>query len=265
MLVSKLRVVFENASGEVELWNKAASAQVERSCANAAAASRAGARRWSASRPPPASWSSASPSSSAGPAPGRACSARAGRAAPSRRWPRAQRAAPMTPPPAERRSRAGAARVLAQPPRRCPAARRHSRSACMRWQRSHGRHGLPWQGTRDPYRVWLSEIMLQQTQVATVLDYYARFLQRFPDVRGAGRRAAGRRAGAVERPGLLQPRAQPAPLRAGGGGRARRRFPAQQRRRWRSCPASAARPPRRSPPSASASAWPSSTATSSAC
>jgi len=51
------------------------------------------------------------------------------------------------------------------------------------WQATHGRHDLPWQRTRDPYRVWLSEIMLQQTQVATVLDYYARFLQRFPDVR----------------------------------------------------------------------------------
>lgn len=50
------------------------------------------------------------------------------------------------------------------------------------WQRSHGRHTLPWQNTRDPYRVWLSEIMLQQTQVATVLDYYARFLARFPGV-----------------------------------------------------------------------------------
>ena len=50
------------------------------------------------------------------------------------------------------------------------------------WQREHGRHGLPWQGTRDPYRVWLAEVMLQQTQVVTVLDYYARFLARFPDV-----------------------------------------------------------------------------------
>jgi A/G-specific adenine glycosylase len=50
------------------------------------------------------------------------------------------------------------------------------------WQRRHGRHGLPWQDTRDPYRVWLSEIMLQQTQVTTVLAYYERFLQRFPDV-----------------------------------------------------------------------------------
>jgi len=52
----------------------------------------------------------------------------------------------------------------------------------IRWQRQHGRHDLPWQGTRDPYRVWLSEIMLQQTQVATVVDYYLRFVQRFPSV-----------------------------------------------------------------------------------
>jgi A/G-specific adenine glycosylase len=50
------------------------------------------------------------------------------------------------------------------------------------WQRRHGRHDLPWQGTRDPYRLWLSEVMLQQTQVATVVEYYARFLTRFPDV-----------------------------------------------------------------------------------
>ncbi len=52
----------------------------------------------------------------------------------------------------------------------------------VRWQQTHGRSNLPWQNTRDPYRVWLSEIMLQQTQVTTVLDYYARFLQRFPTV-----------------------------------------------------------------------------------
>lgn len=52
----------------------------------------------------------------------------------------------------------------------------------LRWQALHGRKDLPWQGTQDPYRVWLSEIMLQQTQVVTVRDYYARFVQRFPDV-----------------------------------------------------------------------------------
>ena len=52
----------------------------------------------------------------------------------------------------------------------------------VQWQAVHGRNHLPWQQTRDPYRVWLSEIMLQQTQVTTVLGYYERFLQAFPDV-----------------------------------------------------------------------------------
>ena len=55
------------------------------------------------------------------------------------------------------------------------------------WQRRDGRHDLPWQGTRDPYRVWLSEVMLQQTQVSTVIPYYGRFLERFPDVRALAR------------------------------------------------------------------------------
>jgi A/G-specific adenine glycosylase len=52
----------------------------------------------------------------------------------------------------------------------------------LAWQEMHGRSGLPWQGIQDPYCVWLSEIMLQQTQVITVLGYYARFLERFPNV-----------------------------------------------------------------------------------
>ena len=50
------------------------------------------------------------------------------------------------------------------------------------WQKRHGRSGLPWQGTRDPYRIWVSEIMLQQTQVAAVIPYYERFLARFPTI-----------------------------------------------------------------------------------
>ncbi|MDH5263240.1 MAG: A/G-specific adenine glycosylase [Betaproteobacteria bacterium] len=50
------------------------------------------------------------------------------------------------------------------------------------WQRRHGRSDLPWQGTRDPYRIWVSEIMLQQTQVATAIPYFERFMARFPDV-----------------------------------------------------------------------------------
>jgi A/G-specific adenine glycosylase len=53
-------------------------------------------------------------------------------------------------------------------------------AAVIGWQKQHGRHALPWQNTRDAYRIWLSEIMLQQTQVAAVLTYYARFLERFP-------------------------------------------------------------------------------------
>jgi A/G-specific adenine glycosylase len=51
------------------------------------------------------------------------------------------------------------------------------------WQRQHGRHDLPWQNTRDPYRIWLSEIMLQQTQVVSVIPYYHRFLERWPTLR----------------------------------------------------------------------------------
>lgn len=50
------------------------------------------------------------------------------------------------------------------------------------WQKTHGRHDLPWQNTRDPYKVWLSEIMLQQTQVVTVKDYFLRFLAAHPTV-----------------------------------------------------------------------------------
>lgn len=49
------------------------------------------------------------------------------------------------------------------------------------WQRVHGRNDLPWQNTRDPYAIWVSEIMLQQTQVSTVIPYYRRFMARFPD------------------------------------------------------------------------------------
>ena len=68
----------------------------------------------------------------------------------------------------------------------CADSANRSRSFAARliaWQKRHGRHGLPWQGTDDPYRIWLSEVMLQQTQVATVLPYYERFVAAFPDVR----------------------------------------------------------------------------------
>ncbi len=63
-----------------------------------------------------------------------------------------------------------------------PDLEKHFSQALVVWQKKHGRNTLPWQNTREPYRVWLSEIMLQQTQVTTVIDYYAKFLQRFPTV-----------------------------------------------------------------------------------
>ncbi len=55
--------------------------------------------------------------------------------------------------------------------------------ALLAWHDVAGRHDLPWQADRTPYRVWISEVMLQQTQVATVIPYFERFMQRFPDVR----------------------------------------------------------------------------------
>ncbi len=51
----------------------------------------------------------------------------------------------------------------------------------LAWAAVHGRQSLPWQQIRSPYRVWISEIMLQQTQVATVIPYFERFMARFPD------------------------------------------------------------------------------------
>ncbi len=54
--------------------------------------------------------------------------------------------------------------------------------ALIAWHTKHGRHDLPWQNTTDPYRIWVSEIMLQQTQVTTVIDYYTRFMQSLPTI-----------------------------------------------------------------------------------
>ncbi|MFT4020092.1 MAG: A/G-specific adenine glycosylase [Acinetobacter sp.] len=59
--------------------------------------------------------------------------------------------------------------------------------ALLTWFDQHGRHDLPWQVANDPYKVWVSEIMLQQTQVKTVLQYFDRFIQRFPDVNALAR------------------------------------------------------------------------------
>jgi A/G-specific adenine glycosylase len=63
-----------------------------------------------------------------------------------------------------------------------PTAQSAIAAQLIAWQQRAGRHDLPWQTHRTPYRVWVSEIMLQQTQVVTVIPYYERFMQRFPDV-----------------------------------------------------------------------------------
>ena len=55
-------------------------------------------------------------------------------------------------------------------------------SRLITWQKQHGRHDLPWQNTTDPYAIWVSEIMLQQTQVGAVIGYYAKLMARFPTI-----------------------------------------------------------------------------------
>ena len=133
------------------------------------------------------------------------------------------------------------------------------------WFDRNGRHDLPWQHPRTPYRVWLSEIMLQQTQVRVVIPYFERFVRGPAGRRGARRGTAGRRARAVVRPWLLRPRTQPARRRA-----TLRRTPSTANCRatsmpWSPCPASAAAPPARSSRRPGAIVIRSSTATSSAC
>ena len=53
----------------------------------------------------------------------------------------------------------------------------------LKWFKRHGRKDLPWQKNCTPYRVWISEIMLQQTQVVTVIPYYQKFIRRFPNIK----------------------------------------------------------------------------------
>ncbi len=55
-------------------------------------------------------------------------------------------------------------------------------SRLITWQKQFGRHDLPWQNTADPYAIWVSEIMLQQTQVSAVIGYYGKFMARFPNI-----------------------------------------------------------------------------------
>ncbi|VEB44917.1 A/G-specific adenine glycosylase [Chromobacterium violaceum] len=136
-------------------------------------------------------------------------------------------------------------------------------SRLVAWQRRHGRHDLPWQ-VKDPYRVWLSEIMLQQTQVKSVLDYYPRFLARFPDVASLAAApvddvlAQWSGLGYYSRARNLHKAAKMVMDAFGGA------FPPSGSG-WSSCPASGAPPPPRFPPSPSAGARPSWTAMSNGC
>ena len=76
--------------------------------------------------------------------------------------------------PAKRKSKTRAASAP-------PSSIRRIRPALLRWYDAN-RRDLPWRHTRDPYAIWISEAMLQQTRVETVIPYWARFLERFPDV-----------------------------------------------------------------------------------
>jgi len=65
--------------------------------------------------------------------------------------------------------------------------RNHFTARLLAWYDGHGRKTLPWKRKRDAYRIWVSEVMLQQTQVATVIPYFERFIKRFPDVKSLAR------------------------------------------------------------------------------
>ena len=86
-------------------------------------------------------------------------------------------------PPAAKLRRGAIDRALDAPSSKdAPSPQQAVAPALLAWAAAHGRHDLPWQLHPTPYRVWVSEVMLQQTQVATVIPYYQRFVARFPDV-----------------------------------------------------------------------------------
>ena len=79
------------------------------------------------------------------------------------------------------------------------------RRLLLAWYDVHARD-LPWRKDRDPYRVWLSEIMLQQTRVAAVIEHYHEFLRRFPTVQKLAAARSEFGPGGLERVGILPPR-----------------------------------------------------------
>jgi endonuclease III len=177
MLLSKLRVVFESACSELELWSRTASNQVDQQLSDRRRAFKQ--RRDALQRI----------QSAAGELEQRIAEVESQDA----QLAELQRLLDLRADDVLSRATVGAGddaapgagrRHRGLMPRRPAAAPADPPFAdqVLHWQRQHGRHQLPWQGTRDPYRVWLSEVMLQQTQVSTVLTYYARFLERFPTV-----------------------------------------------------------------------------------
>ncbi len=102
----------------------------------------------------------------------------------------------------------------------------------LAWFRAHHRD-LPWRRSRDPYRIWVAEVMLQQTRIAAVMPYYQRFLARFPTVAITRARTRTGSPETLVRPRLLQPRPQSASRRKNYRHAAQRTIPARTRRRAR--------------------------------
>ena len=81
-------------------------------------------------------------------------------------------------------------------------------AAVVRWQKQHGRHSLPWNAERDPYKIWVSETMLQQTQAAAVIPYYQKFIRRFPTAAKLARARPRQRNGQCGAESAITPRAR---------------------------------------------------------
>ena len=101
----------------------------------------------------------------------------------------------------------------------------HIADALLAWFDQHGRKDLPWQTNRTPYRVWVSEIMLQQTQVSTVIPFYERFMAQLPTVQDLAAAAEDTVLHLWTGLGYYAPCPQSAPLRQTGLRIAQRSIP----------------------------------------
>ena len=130
----------------------------------------------------------------------------------------------------------------------------------LAWHRNHGRSDLPWQQNPTPYQVWISEIMLQQTRVTTVIPYYLRFMARFPDVSDLARADLDEVLHLWSGLGYYAGRATSTRQRATSSNTIMAAFP-KPSKRWWPCPESDAPPPAPSSPWPWGSVTPFSTAT----